>query len=131
LSARSNIENTLYRYTWAFDLDELDLLDECFTPDAEVDFEGDLKVGRPAVIAELRQRREKYRRDGATPWHSVTNLFITDETADRVAAKAFWHFFMRTSDGTYAFLMFGFYDDIFVRDGDVWRIESRRVLHVS
>ena len=47
---RSGIENTLYRYAWTYDMDELDGIAECFTIDAEVQFrDTGLKVGRDAV----------------------------------------------------------------------------------
>lgn len=129
MSARSEIENTLYRYAWAYDMDELAAIAECFTEDAEVEFrDTGLKVGRPAVVAEMMRRREKYRPAGETPWHVITNVYITDESARQAKVTSWWTFFVVSSDHTSAFTGIGSYDDVFANDNGAWRISRRRIL---
>ena len=67
MSARDGIANTLSRYAWAYDKDELELIGECFTADAEVEFSTGWTTGRDATVAELRRRRDLYRPTGEIP----------------------------------------------------------------
>src|ERR1700749_4722349 len=96
---RSGIENTLYRYAWTYDMNELDEIAEECTTDAEVEFrDSGLKVGRDAVAAEMRRRREKYT-DGSIPWHVISNVYITDETDQEATVRSWWTFFVQSPDG--------------------------------
>jgi 3-phenylpropionate/cinnamic acid dioxygenase small subunit len=126
--ARSAIENTLYRYAWTYDMDELDGIAECFTTDAEVEFrDSGVKVGRDAVAAEMRRRREKYD-DGSIPWHVITNLYITDESEHQATVRSWYTFFIQAPDGAQRFASIGWYDDVFALEDGAWRIKRRRVL---
>ena len=125
---RSGIENTLYRYAWTYDMDELDGIAECFTTDAEVEFrDSGLKVGRDAVAAEMRRRRGKYA-DGSIPWHVISNVYITDETEDQATVRSWYTFFVQGTDGVQRFTSVGWYDDEFRLEGGVWRVHRRRIL---
>jgi 3-phenylpropionate/cinnamic acid dioxygenase small subunit len=125
---RSSIENTLYRYAWTYDMNELDGIAECFTTDAEVEFrDSGLKVGRDAVAAEMRRRREKYA-DGGIPWHVISNIFITDETDSEAKVRSWYTFFVQSAEGEQRFSGVGWYDDVFGLEDGVWRIKRRRVL---
>src|ERR1700733_9266994 len=107
---RSSIENTLYRYAWTYDMNELDGIAECFTTDAEVTFrDAGLKVGREAVAAEMRRRREKYD-DGSIPWHVISNVYITDDTDTQATVRSWFTFFVVAADGTQKFSGVGWYD---------------------
>jgi hypothetical protein len=128
VSARSAIENTLYRYAWTYDMDELAGIGECFTEDAEVVFGTGLQVGRDAVVAELTRRRAKYRPEGTMPWHVITNVFIRSETAQEAEVAAFYTFFTKPPDGPPAATSIGHYDDVFVEDGGVWRVRRRTMV---
>jgi 3-phenylpropionate/cinnamic acid dioxygenase small subunit len=127
MSARSGIENTLYRYAWAFDMDHLDEIWQCYTKDVEVTFE-ELKVGREAVVAEMRRRRDKYREDDITPWHVITNVFITNETETTADVASWFTQYTRTKEDLGTFNVIGWYHDRFKVDDGVWRIHRRRVL---
>jgi hypothetical protein len=125
---RSQIENTLYRYAWAYDMDELEAMGGCFTAHARVEFrDTGLIVGRDAVVTEMRRRREKYD-DGSTPWHVITNVYITDETADQARVRSWFTFFVQAPDGAQRFVNIGWYDDLFVNEDTAWRIQRRRIL---
>jgi hypothetical protein len=125
---RLGIENTLYRYAWMYDMDEMADIAECFTVDAEVEFrDSGRKVGREAVAAEMRRRRGKYG-DGTIPWHVITNVYITDAT-DRTARVRSWYtFFTQSPDGTRTLSSIGWYDDHFALQDGEWRIDRRRIL---
>lgn len=125
---RSSIENTLYRYAWTYDMNELDGIAECFTTDAEVEFrDSGVKVGRAAVAAEMSRRRGKYD-DGSIPWHVISNIYITDETADQATVRSWYTFFIQGPDGTQRFASVGWYDDVFALEDGEWRVKRRRVL---
>jgi hypothetical protein len=128
VSARSEIENTLYRYAWTYDMDELDGIGECFTADAQVTFGTGLQEGRDDVVTELRRRRDKYRPEGSLPWHVITNIYIRRETATEADVVSFYTFFVKQPDGPPVLTSIGHYDDTFVEDGDAWRVKHRRVV---
>ena len=125
---RSSIENTLYRYAWTYDMNELDGIAECFTTDAEVEFrDSGLKVGRDAVAAEMRRRRGKYD-DGSIPWHVISNIYITDATGIEAKVRSWYTFFVQAPDGAQRFSGVGWYDDTFALEDGEWRVKRRRVL---
>ena len=125
---RSSIENTLYRYAWTYDMNELDDIAECFTTDAQCDFrDSGLKVGRAAVAAEMRHRREKYA-DGGIPWHVISNVYVTEETETTAHARSWYTFFVQDADGKQTHRSIGWYDDVFALEDGVWRIKTRRIL---
>jgi len=124
---RSQIENTLYRYAWTYDMDELDGIADCFTRDAQVEFrDSGLKIGRDAVTAELRRRRDKYT-DGNIPWHIISNVFITEATESEATVRSCFAFFNHGPDGVRQLLSIGWYDDRFATEDEAWRIRRRRV----
>jgi 3-phenylpropionate/cinnamic acid dioxygenase small subunit len=126
-TTRSDIENTLYQYAWTYDMNELDGMGGCFTTDAEVEFrDSGWKIGREAVTAEMRRRREKYS-DGRIPWHVISNVYITDETENQATVRSWYTFFIRELDGTQKFSSIGWYDDVFAREDGLWRIQRRHV----
>lgn len=127
-AARAEIENTLYRYAFAYDLNELDLLDDVFTRDAECEYlDVGLKAGHREVIAEQKARRGKYD-DGSIPWHVITNVYITDETETTATVRSWFTFFVQGADGTQRFVSVGWYDDQFQVEDGVWRISRRRIM---
>jgi hypothetical protein len=125
---RSGIENTLYRYAWAYDMNELDQIAGCFTAESEVEFrDSGLKVGRDEVAAEMRRRRGKYG-DGTIPWHVISNVYITDATETAARVRSWYTFFTQSPDGSRELTSIGWYDDHFALEEGRWRIRRRRVL---
>jgi SnoaL-like domain len=125
---RSGIENTLYRYAWCYDMNELDEIGECFTTDSEVEFrDSGLKVGRADVAAEMRRRREKYS-DGSIPWHVISNIYVTDAPEGGQRARSWYTFFIQAADGPQRFVSVGWYDDEFRLEDGLWRVHRRRIL---
>jgi 3-phenylpropionate/cinnamic acid dioxygenase small subunit len=132
VNVRDEIENTLYRYAWAYDMDQLDEMGKCFTADAHVEFaDVGLKVGRSAVVEEMRRRRDLYRPDSAVPWHVISNIFIENQTETEATVKAFFTFFVKGSDGTAKFRSIGYYDDSFGPEDGTWRVRRRRIMRAG
>jgi hypothetical protein len=126
---RSGIENTLFRFAWAYDMNELDGLAECVTTDAEVEFrDSGLKVGRDAVAAEMRRRRERYDADGTTPWHVISNVYIAHQTDREATVRSRFTFFVHSPAGGHQLAGIGWYDDTFALQDGVWRLKRRRML---
>jgi len=128
MSARADIENCLYRYAWAFDMDRLTRLAECFTEDIATHFTSGLVVGRPEVLADLEERRAVFRRDDVVPWHLINNVLIAQHSEDEARVQSFFTFFIRRGAAPPEPSTLGYYEDTFVRDGSAWRISIRRVV---
>jgi hypothetical protein len=128
MSARAAIENSLALYAWAFDMDEMERMGECFTEDAEVHFVEGFEQGRDDVVANLKRRREGFRGRHLIPWHLMTNVLITAESDDHAEVTCFYTFFTRSGNDVPQLSSIGYYADHFVRDGDVWRVRRRRIV---
>jgi hypothetical protein len=126
LNARDSIENNLSLYAWAFDMDELELMGDCFTEDAEVTFAVGTRLGRAAVVDQLDQLRERFRPE-VVPWHVISNVLITDATEQEATVKSFFTFFTRRGDEAPVVSSIGYYDDVFANEGGTWRVKRRRV----
>lgn len=125
------ISNALGRYAWAYDMDQMPLLEDCFSLDAEVVFSTGLQRGKAAVLTELERRRAKYRPLGQTPWHVITNVFVRPLGSGHAAVSAYWSFGVRSEDQPTALTKFGWYDDVFIEHGGTWLIHRRRILGVG
>jgi hypothetical protein len=128
MTARSGIENVLARFAWAFDLDEFEQIGDCFTANAEVEFDDGLAVGRDAVVANLEQRRAVFRGRQVVPWHVITNLLIREAHPTRVDATCFFTFFTRADGAAPQLSSIGYYEDRFVQEDGMWRIQWRAVV---
>jgi uncharacterized protein (TIGR02246 family) len=125
VSAREEIEETLYRYAAGFDDDDLDQLANCFTHDAEVSSGAGDNAGRPAIRAAYQSRRDARREAGEQVRHLVTNVrveFLDDEHA-RVQS---YYALVATSAAGTGVRSHGTYEDEFVRAGGQWLIARRR-----
>jgi hypothetical protein len=128
---RAGIENTLYRYAWAYDMGEIASIGDCFTIGAEIEFrDTGWKSGREAVVAELRRRRERHT-DGSVPWHVISNVYITEGSENQPVVRSWFTAFLHEADGTQKFVAVGWYDDVFSLEDGIWRIMRRRTLMPS
>jgi hypothetical protein len=131
MSARDSIENTLSQYAWAFDMQELEVMGDCFTVDTQTTF-GDtgLKVGREVVAAEMIRRRSLYAAD-ETPWHVLSNVYIASQQDALATVKTFFTFIVVKPGEPLNVRGVGYYDDVFRDDGDRWRIHERSVMGLN
>jgi 3-phenylpropionate/cinnamic acid dioxygenase small subunit len=126
--AQIAIHNALARYAYAYDMDQLDLLDACFAQDAEVWFSTGRQSGREAVLAELHRRRSGYRPRGATPWHIITNVFARQGEPNEILATSYFSFGVHEPGQAMSISKYGRYDDVFVLEAGQWRIARRRIV---
>lgn len=125
--ARSAIENVVNAYGYAFDFGDFEMLDDCFTPDAEASFAGTGDFhGRAAIVAELRRRREQpLFNEGAQPYHLFSNTLILSSDGREAKVHSCWVFYLINANQAPQLFTVGDYDDVFVKDGGRWRIRHR------
>jgi hypothetical protein len=126
MSARAEIENTLYRYAWGFDSGQLDLLESCFVADAELASSLGGISGRAAIREFFEGRRQLRREAGEQSRHVTTNVLIEQETADSAVVRSYFTVtaVKAAADGVEVQIS-GWYLDEFVVDEDQWRIRRR------
>jgi len=124
LSVRDQLVERLHRYCWAFDERRPDLLEDCFTTDAEwsgfVMGETDVgpHVGRDAVMQYLTEFW-KHQRDQRR--HVITNVIV--EHLDEESATCFAYLLLMGSKKAQTqFECAGFYRADYRREPDGWRI---------
>jgi len=126
MSARDEIERTLYRFARGFDEDDFALLAETMTSDVELtSFEG-ATLGREAVLEMLRGRRDDAGADGSRPRHLLGNVEIDVESDSAASARCAYALFSAGPAGVDT-VSVGTYGDSFVNDRGTWRINRRYV----
>jgi uncharacterized protein (TIGR02246 family) len=125
MSARREIANRLYRCARGFDNDDIDLLMDCFTADAElVSFEGTTS-GRDAIRESLSTRRAASGAD-TQPRHILTNMEIDLESDGTATARANYVLFS-AAQAEIAIASTGVYVDQLVEEDGTWRISRMHV----
>lgn len=126
MSARRDIEATLYRFARGFDEDDFDLLAGSITADVELtSFEGPT-TGRDTVLQMLRGRRDAAGADGSQPRHLLANIEIDVESDSAASSRASYVLFSAGSGGIEV-VSTGSYDDRLVKDDGAWRVSHRQV----
>jgi SnoaL-like domain len=127
MSARSEIENVLARYCWAFHVDDVPFMGECFGSDAIVTFPSGRREGRAAVLEELDLIRDGFRVEGVRPFIAI-NLFITRAEEQTIAAHTGFLVTLRNNERAVRLHRCGYYDDVFALEEGAWRIIERTVV---
>jgi hypothetical protein len=129
LSDRIEIADLLTRYTTAIDTKDWDLLDTCFTPDADVDYVS--SGGIAGKYPEVRKWLEKALAIFDVTIHAISNSEVTLD-GDRAKAKTLVNNPMCIlSDGADGkktqtiFTVYAYYHDDLVRTDQGWRIAVR------
>ena len=126
VSDRIEIQDLLVRYAKAIDEKDWALLDECFTPDAELDYVSSGGIKGP--YAEVRVWLEKALAPFPMTVHYVTNSEV-ELTGDRATARTAVlnpMGFANPDDSLHIFTVGAYYVDELVRTEAGWRIASRR-----
>lgn len=115
-----------HRYAWGLDHRDWKMLEDCFTPDGEVDYGmlGGQLQGAAAIAGFCRQVLE-----GLDATQHLIGNTITELDGDRATATCYFqaqHVFV-SDNGSNTYLVAGTYRDDLVRADGGWRI-SRRVL---
>ncbi len=130
MSARGDLENVLYRYTMAFDDNDMTEMADTFADDAVLSMrigEGDLIgpfEGKEAVMKlmtdSLAGQTDKRR-------HVTTNLVLVSET-DTTASVRSYLTLISIKDGAARVLSTALYDDDLHRESDgAWRFTKRHI----
>jgi 3-phenylpropionate/cinnamic acid dioxygenase small subunit len=125
MSSRTAIEETLYRYAVGFDEDDLDMLANCFTEDAEVSSGAGENRGRPMIRDAYQARRDARRQAGERVRHLVTNVRVEFLASDRARVHSYYALVSTSAAGT-SVRSHGTYEDDFVHTGGEWLIARRR-----
>jgi len=122
---RDEIENLLYRYARGFDEQNLDMLADCFTEDAEM-VSAALVRGRSAIREALTASRQARADSGQQPRHITTNIVIEPRGDDEVGVHCLFSLAVTSSEGV-ALDVVGTYTDTVVRQDGRWLIARRHV----
>jgi ketosteroid isomerase-like protein len=127
MSQRTEIENALYRWAWAYDECDLEAFLEALTEDATVKVEdaGGGIVG-PLVghdeIGAFFGSRLAVRTDARR--HITTNVIIDAESEDEATTRCYLTL-VKYEDGLPTLAGTGWYRDTLVKRDGVWRIKDR------
>ena len=128
LVRRMKIEETLYRYSFAFDFECGRGIGACFTHDAVAEFHDTIARGHAEVVSLLEQLRAHYQPDEET-MHVNSNLRIEELSPDEAHTTTYCLFYSKKADQQEWCPHFsGYYDDLFARVGEEWLIKRRRWL---
>jgi 3-phenylpropionate/cinnamic acid dioxygenase small subunit len=84
-------------------------------------------VGRDDIRAGAEERRAGgVTGPGSNTRHVITTVAVTVEGADRATADCYFLFYQHTTTNPTLFNM-GWYHDVFVRQGDRWRLQRRDI----
>jgi 3-phenylpropionate/cinnamic acid dioxygenase small subunit len=134
MSERTEIENALFRWAWAYDECDLEGFIDALTEDASVKVEvaGGSVVGPMNGHAAIREffggrlaiRTERRR-------HVTTNVIIDEETADEARTRSYLTL-IQFADGKPNVVSTGWYRDLLVKRDGIWKIKDRHAfLEVS
>jgi hypothetical protein len=126
ISDRLEINELVVRYAYAIDTRDWAALDTIFTPDAHIDFTA--TGGEAGELPAIKRFLE-----GALPFftgtqHVMAATILRFDGDDRATGTTMCHNPMiYDSDGHEHVLQIGlWYDDVFLRTGDGWRITQRQ-----
>jgi len=126
LADRAEIQDVIVRYGWAIDTKDWDLLDTCFTADAEVDYSSN-PGGKKGPYTQIRSWLEKMISAFPVTQHLMSNIAV-ELDGDRATTRTM----VTNPQGAatregplHFFYVGGRYDDDFVRTADGWKIARR------
>lgn len=131
MSARSGIENTLYKLAWGTDRRDIEYIKEAYAADALWTREGTagkeklVLEGRDAIVAHLTKTWASTPQPNSK--HAITNILIENESDSEAVVRSY-KTVVRIDDGVPVVASSGWYDDVFVNDGGTWRIKERVLL---
>lgn len=123
---RIEIDDLLTRYATAVDTKDWELYENCFTPDAYIDYTA--SGGIKGTLTEVRQWLSEVMPVFAVTQHLVTNRNVT-LTGDTATSRAYFFNPLGLPDGKGGMTVYfdgGYYNDVLVRTDEGWRI-SRRI----
>jgi 3-phenylpropionate/cinnamic acid dioxygenase small subunit len=132
MTLRHAIEDSIYRYAWGYDDDELDLLASAFAEQATLNhaIDGSFVEGRETIRAWMDEKREVFRQAGEQPRHMIANVVVEQDSETTASSRCYMTMMVTRSDGTVYAHHAGRYFDTYVRVGDRW-LFSQRLIRVD
>ncbi len=129
MSLRDAIEDTIYRYQWGYDDDDLDLLASAFAEGAVLNhaIDGSTVVGPIAIRAWMDEKRQVFRDAGEQPRHMIANVVATLESETEASSRCYMTMMVTRSDGSVYPHHSGRYFDRFVWADDRWLFSERLI----
>ena len=125
ISDRIEIDDLLIRYTKAIDEKDWDLLDQVFTPKAELDYVSSGGIAGP--FAEVKAWLANALAPFLETLHLIGNTEVQLDGDSAKARTAVYNpmFFAKPDGGRQHFAVGAYYNDELVRTPDGWRISKR------
>ena len=145
MGTQAEIERPLQLNAWGYDENDMAMVAESLTEDAQLIFVPDelvedpavlggerRTVGREAILAQLAASRADFDARGERPRHVITNILVERVSADEADVRCFYLFCVQSADGLQIRGLSRYYDHL-VNAGGAWRIQTRRntVAHVG
>ena len=119
--ARQDITDVLVRYATGIDRRDWALFRTCFTDDCEADYG---EVGRWRGVDAITEWMEQTHAPCGHTMHRITNSAFAPH-GDDVAVRSYVDALIMGPDNQHGVRAAGFYDDLFTRTDDGWRIAKR------
>jgi hypothetical protein len=132
------IERALMLYAWGYDSNDMGMVEQAFTPDAELIFAPDemiedvealggerRTVGRDAILEQFRASRAGFAERGEQPWHLISNMLIESQSATQAHVRCCYLFATQTVDGLTVHGLSRYFDH-FTGSASGWHIRTRR-----
>lgn len=135
---REELERPLIQFYWGYDTNDLALVADAFTADAELlatpdpdigdTFEGEVRViGRDALVARYAEARAGFAARGELPRHTYTNFFVDDADEHVAHVRAYYLMYVQSAaQGTVLIGLSPIYDRL-RNEGGIWRIQKHHV----
>jgi|SRR5690348_1568278 ketosteroid isomerase-like protein len=131
---RDAIMDTMHKYIWTVDSLDADGYVSVFTPDAQIDSNGQLMKGHEAirkVVTGMQASQAKNRAEGkpvGALYHVVSNERIAFQSNSEAIYYSYWQTMRKGQDGRYATGGFGRSEDHLVKQKDgTWLIAFRKL----
>lgn len=129
MTARGDIENTFHRWALAYDENDPDTMEDCFTKDAVLTMTiggGDLIgpfEGRDAIMTLM---RDSLASQSDQRRHITTNIIIRSEDATTAVTESYLTL-LAIENGALRVLSSGKYQDELANENGAWRLSKRHI----
>ena len=120
------IRSLIARIAQLADTGEADEYIRCFTADARWEIPGDPRRGRADIQTASQARRDAGETGPGSATRHMVGTIAVDLDGDTARATSYFQFFVHTDQAPQLSLV-GQYDDRFVRTGEGWLLDQRRI----
>lgn len=130
---RAAISEVMKKYVWSVDSLDADGYASVFTQDAQIDSNGVLIKGHPAirkVVTDMQARQAANRAEGkpvGALYHVISNESISFTSATEAVYRSYWQTMRKGTDNRYATGGFGRSEDHLVKQDGKWLIRLRKL----